>query len=301
MHRFRLPRKSHGLFAWSSWDCVPVLAAIAHLAFVIWVVAGFHDRPWWGNLLCGGLYAIGISWNINSVAHNFLHTPYFRWKGFNRAFSLLESLTLSFSQTLYTWVHLRHHEGNSDRPDAQGVTRDWLSIYRHGRNGQPESVWSYVFLGFFRGGDSAYQALRQRMPGEARWGVFELVATTLFVAGLAVVDWRGVLCLLPFYYLGDCLSQLNGYYEHFGGNPDKPIAWGVSNYNWLYNLWWFNNGYHAEHHYRPSVHWTRLPALHRGLAAEQKSAGVHVIDTPHALGFLARANTAAEIEQSQHA
>lgn len=297
IHHIRLPRKNHGLWAWSRWDCIPVLAAMAHLAFVVWVVADFHARPWWANLLCGALYAIGISWNINSVAHNFLHTPYFRSKALNRAFSLLQSLTLSFSQTFYTWVHLRHHEGNSDRPDVNGVTRDWLSIYRHGHDGQPESVWGYVFLGFFRGGDSAYQALRQRMPSEARWGLAELVATSMFVAVLAILDWRSVLCLVPFYYLGDCLSQLNGYYEHFRGNPDKPIAWGVSSYTRLYNLWWFNNGYHAEHHFRPSVHWTRLPAMHQALAAEQRAAGVHVIGTAHALGFLARANASREIER----
>src|SRR5690348_16856574 len=149
---YRLPRRTHGLFAWSGWDSVPVLAALCHAALVVWVVAGFHVRPWWANLLCGCLYALGISWNINSVSHNFLHTPYFRSHALNRAFSLLESVTLSFSQTFYTWVHLRHHEGNSDRPDGNGVTRDWLSIYRHGRNGQAESIWSYVFLGFFRGG-----------------------------------------------------------------------------------------------------------------------------------------------------
>jgi fatty acid desaturase len=289
-HDYRLPRRSHGVFAWSGWDCVPVLAAVAHAALVVWMVVGFDSRPWWANLLWGCLYAFGISWNINSVSHNFLHTPYFRARALNRAFSLLESVTLSFSQTLYTWVHLRHHEGNSDRRDANGDTRDWLSIYRYGRQGEPESVWTYVFLGFFRGGDSAYQALRQRKPDEARWGVIELVATTISVGAMALVNWRAVLMLLPFYYLGDCLSQLNGYFEHYRGNPDKPIAWGVSSYARLYNLCWFNNGHHAEHHYRPRVHWTRLPALHRALSTEQRAAGVHVIGTSHALGFLAAAN-----------
>ena len=39
----------------------------------------------------------------------------------------------------------------------------------------------------------------------------------------------------------------------YGGNPDKPIAWGVSSYNKLYNWNWFYSGYHAEHHFRPKV------------------------------------------------
>jgi fatty acid desaturase len=272
-----------------------VLAAFAHLGFVLWIVAGFAARPWWGNLTCGVAYAVGISWNINSVSHNFLHTPYFRPQWLNYAFSMLESVTLSFSQTYYTWIHLRHHEGNSDRPDASGVTRDWLSIYRFGRNGEPENVWSYVLLGFFRSGHgSVYQALKRRRAFDALWGRVEIVVALLFVVALALINWRAVLLLIPFYYFGDCLSQLNGYYEHYRGDPDRPIAWGVSSYARLYNLLWFNNGHHAEHHYRPRVHWTRLPAMHRAIAATQLAAGVHVIGTAHAFGFLASANGQVE-------
>ncbi|HTQ37368.1 MAG TPA: fatty acid desaturase [Steroidobacteraceae bacterium] len=288
---YRLEKRTRGLFAWSRWDALAVAAAGAHLAFVVWVVAGFGRRRWWENLACGAFYALGISWNINSVSHNFLHTPYFRWQPLNRAFSLLESVAIGFSQTFYTWVHMRHHEGNSDRPGPDGKTRDPLSIYRFGRDGAPESPWGYVFKGFFRdSGGSIYRRLKARRPFEAAWGRVELGAVAVFVALLAVMDWRAVLFLLPFYYLGECLSQLNGYFEHLHGNPDEPIAWGVSTYTPLYNLLWFNNGHHAEHHYRPRAHWTRLPALHRALAARQRAAGVHVIGTAHALGFLARAN-----------
>lgn len=287
---FRLTQKQSGLFAWSNWDALCVLAALAHLAFVIWVVAGFDARPIWANLICACLYALAISWNINSVSHNFLHTPYFRWPALNYAFALLESVTIGFSQTYYTFVHLRHHEGNSDRPDANGATRDWLSIYRHGKDGRPENVWSYVFCGFFRDGGSIYEALRRKRPFAAIWGRIEIAAFLVLVLALTALNWKAVLMLAPFYYLGDCLSQLNGYYEHFHANPDRPIAWGVSTYAPLYNWSWFNNGYHAEHHFRPRVHWTRLPALHEAIRREQSQAGVHVIETAHAFGFLARAN-----------
>jgi fatty acid desaturase len=287
----RLPKRTSGVLAWSRWDLVPVAAAFAHLAFVIWTAAGFDQRPWWANLICGALYAVGISWNINSVSHNFLHTPYFRQAPLNYAFSLLESVTVGFSQTFYRWVHLRHHEGNSDRPGPDGRTRDWLSIYRYGKGGEPEAVWSYVFLGFFRdGGGSIYQALKARRRFDAEWGRFELLVLALFIGAMALVSWKAVLFLAPFYYLGECLSQLNGYYEHLNGDPDEPMAWGVSTYAGIYNLTWLNNGHHAEHHYRPSLHWTRLPALRRALADEQRARGVHVIGTSHALGFLAAAN-----------
>jgi fatty acid desaturase len=79
---------------------------------------------------------------------------------------------------------------------------------------------------------------------------------------------------------------LNGYYRHYGGNPDEPIAWGVSTYAKLYNWTWFYNGYHAEHHFRPKVHWTRIQALRDQIVEQQRAAGVRVISVPHALGFL---------------
>src|SRR5205823_13434190 len=75
-------------------------------------------------------------------------------------------------------------------------------------------------------------------------------------------------------------------YPHYGGNPDEPIAWGVSTYDKLYNWTWFYNGYHAEHHFRPKVHWTRTQALRDQIVDQQRAAGMRVIKPPHALGFL---------------
>jgi fatty acid desaturase len=148
-----------------------------------------------------------------------------------------------------------------------------------------------VFKGVFRDspGD-IYAALKAKKPFDAAFGRFEMLAIAAFIGGLALIDWRAVVFLVPFYYLGECGSQLNGYFEHFGGDPDEPIAWGVSTYAPLFNLVWFNNGYHAEHHFRPAVHWTRLPAFHAAIAESQRQAGVHVIEIAHTVGFLAPAN-----------
>lgn len=282
------------IFAHSKMDIIPVLAAFAHLAFDIWLVVGFDSRPLWVSALLGCVYAVSISWNINGISHNFIHTPYFETRWMNYAFSLLESLAIGFSQTYYHWVHMRHHTGNSDRQDAEGNTIDWLSIYRHGRDGQPESVWGYTLLSFFRddmGG--LHNAIAKRKPFDAQWGRFELCAFIGMVVLALAYNWKAVLFFVPFYYIGNCLSSLNGYFEHLHSNPDKPIAWGVSSYNRFYNWLWFGNGYHAEHHYRPRCHWTKIKALHMEIADEQQREGVHVISTCHALGFLAKENRKA--------
>ena len=100
------------------------------------------------------------------------------------------------------------------------------------------------------------------------------------------INWRFVLYFLPFWYLGHCFSYLNGYYRHYGANPDKPIAWGVSSYGKIYNWLFFYNGYHAEHHFRPKVHWTKMEKFRRNIEHLQKQEGVRTIKHAHMLGFL---------------
>jgi fatty acid desaturase len=277
------------LFAYSTWDVIPVLAGIAHFAYLLFLFYAFTylHISWWAFCLLGLLWSVSISWNINGISHNFLHNPYFKFAPLNYAFSVLESITIGFSQTFYDTVHRRHHMGNSDRPDEHGKVVDWLSIYRHGHDGEAENIFSYVFLSYFRDDPKEiYREIKKRSPFDAKFGIFEIACfVALYVLGF-VLNWKFMLCYLPFYYFGHCLSYLNGYFLHYGGNPDVPIAWGVSSYEKLYNILWFNNGYHAEHHYRPRHHWTKMRELHEQIKEQQKAAGTHVIGPPHALGFL---------------
>jgi fatty acid desaturase len=75
-------------------------------------------------------------------------------------------------------------------------------------------------------------------------------------------------------------------FRHYGADPDKPIAWGVSSYGKLYNWLFFYNGYHAEHHFRPKVHWTQMAKFHTQIAELQQEEGVRVINHARMLGFL---------------
>jgi hypothetical protein len=61
----------------------------------------------------GPLIAIGLWWTANTVAHNFIHLPFFRSRPANAAFSAFLSLLLGVPQTIWRDRHLAHH---ADRP-----------------------------------------------------------------------------------------------------------------------------------------------------------------------------------------
>jgi fatty acid desaturase len=115
---FFMARPAYRLLAHSLWDLIPVALGLAHFAFVVWLVLAFHALSWWALLPLAFLYALSLSWSINSISHNQIHNAYFTSAWLNRAFDLLLSVTIGFSQTLYRDIHNRHHRGNSDRPGA---------------------------------------------------------------------------------------------------------------------------------------------------------------------------------------
>jgi hypothetical protein len=54
---------------------------------------------------------LGLWWNSNTVAHCFIHKPFFRSRRLNTLFALYLTLLLSVPQTLWRDRHLAHHAG----------------------------------------------------------------------------------------------------------------------------------------------------------------------------------------------
>jgi len=276
------------VFRYSAWDAVPAALAWLHLALLLAFFLAWPSLSWPLRLVGAALYAAAIGWNQDSISHNFIHNPFFVSPTLNRLTEFALTLANGTPQTMYRHVHMRHHAGNSDRPDSHGVTVDPISIYRHGRGGEAEPMLSYVLKGFWRddGPFTVAREIGRKRPAEARRALQEFWILVSAYAVLALMNWKFVVVLAPFYYIGQSFSFLIAYYEHRGGKPELSIAAGVSSYAPLYNLAFLNNGYHAEHHFRPKQHWTQMRSLRLELRDEQLAAGVTVIRRPHFLGFL---------------
>src|SRR6266545_4012674 len=84
-------------------------------------------------------------------------------------------MTVGFSQVFYECIHMQLHKGNADRPNENGETVDWISIYKHGHDGDAEHPLKYTFLSFFREDPkTVYRELKRKNPRDAFWGVTEL-------------------------------------------------------------------------------------------------------------------------------
>jgi len=158
--------------------------------------------------------AIGVWWTSNTIAHHFIHRPFFRSGSMNRLFSAALSLLLGIPQTLWRDRHLAHHA---------------------------ERAW--------------------RLHLSRRLAIETALVIGLWTALAAVHPRFFWLTYVPGYLAGLGLCALQGHWEHAEGRP-------VSHYGRVYNFLCFNDGYHAEHHRAPALHWAALPGVSaRGPAA----------------------------------
>jgi fatty acid desaturase len=274
------------LFRYHLLDALPALSGVGIVALIFWTFLGFQTLPWWVLVPAFIVITWSYCWNMQCISHNFIHNPFFTNEWLNRAYSVLESLALGVPHVLYHHYHMNHHWGDSDKKGPDGTTRDWSSIYRYGKGGQPESFWRYCLLSFFRVEVGPVVRVTARHHQLPQLAIESLALGGMWLAML-LVDWRYlVLFYLPSYYLGWVLSYAEGYLEHYGATPGNPLANSVSSYNWLYNLFWFNNGYHQEHHWDPKVHWTKMRQLHRGLQEQLHSNNTRTLRGPHMTAFL---------------
>jgi len=119
-----------------------------------------------------------------------------------------------------------------------------FSLYLSALLGFPQSLWRLRHLAH-HAGCAPRLKLHPLLVSET------LLVVVVWSAILAVAPTFWLTIYVPGYVAGLALCALHGHYEHKGGT--------TSHYGRLYNLLFFNDGYHAEHHASPGRHWHRLP------------------------------------------
>ena len=260
------------LFAHSRLDGLLALLALVQLGALLYGTLSFGAISWTRSLVVGLCSVFLMCTNFQCVAHNFIHNPFFRSRRLNSAFSVFNSLLLGGPQTLYRFHHLHHHKYNNDAPDPEtGTTKDMSSTWRHSRRPEhEENVLPYALLGHFRS-DFGYLLREARKRQVLHRVIWETLAVLALIGAFGILNPMGLACFyLPVWYLGNVAAQAENYLEHYRALPGNRMTDSVSSYGMLYNLIWFNNGYHQEHHFRPQVHWTRVPEVKELLPPESQ-------------------------------
>lgn len=86
------------VFRYSCWDLLLMGGALVYGILLVWAPSVV-------------LIAVGFWWTANTVAHYFVHLPFFRRRWQNRLFSAFLTLLLGLPQWLWRGRHLAHHAG----------------------------------------------------------------------------------------------------------------------------------------------------------------------------------------------
>ena len=270
-------------FRYNAMDSVLIVGGLAHVACVFASFAFFREMPWW---LIGAAWVVQawfICWNLQCVSHNFIHNPFFQSALLNRVYAVLETFAIGIPHMIYHHYHLNHHFGDNDMKGPDGSTKDWSSIYRYSKTERAENFIKYIFVGFFRAElTPAWEVIKKHGPKHVGQLVAETIALFAMWGAMLWYDWQVFLGFyLTSFYFGWVLSYAEGYFEHYGCQPGNPFANSVSSYHRLYNLLWFNNGYHQEHHWDPKCHWTRMHDLHEEIKPAMEANGTRKLKGPH--------------------
>ncbi|MGW3116643.1 fatty acid desaturase family protein [Streptomyces sp. NPDC001107] len=264
----------------------------------------------WPRLASAALVTAMMTYSIIVVTHLFVHQPWFTDNSLNAVLSVVSSANIAQSVQGYHLTHVRnHHRYNNDRK-RDGTTADITSTYRYSRDDGHAPLWWYLVCGLASSAQewvATWAMLRRgcavgprettllglaarnpsRRAAELNQIRYDRLMVLAFTALLAVLSWQWtLLCYLPSVALAFTLVNVQNYYRHFGAEPESRYANSVSHYGRLYNLLTFNDGYHQEHHLRPTAHWSRLPEVAEQYQEQFDEAGRVVSPVPALVGFL---------------
>lgn len=213
----------------------------------------------WPLLVLWTMVGAVIKGHVCAWNHHHQHVPMFVPAWLNRLLELV--FALQTGVTSQTWV-LHHGFGHHVNYLDQTVDESrWMRP-----DGTAMGVFEYTLVTATTAYGRALEVGR-RFPKQRRIFIAMGVVTLALVAGL--VAWRPLPALFVF-VLPMTISVLLTVWATHSHHTGKPVTSHFVACNNIvhrgYNLLTGNLGYHTAHHYKPGVHWSKLPALHAEIA-----------------------------------
>lgn len=237
-------------------DRVPVALISLLFLFDVGVYAAVDQIAW---LCAWTVVGAVIKGHVCAWNHHHQHVATFEPTLLNRALELVYALQTGVSS--HTWV-LHHAIGHHVNYLDQRVDESrWMRA-----DGTPMGALEYSLTVAL----TAYpRALRvSRRFSRYRRTFLGMAALTL-VTVAALSFWRPIPALFVFILPMMISLVLTAWatHSHHSGKPTSDHFVACNNIvHRGYNVLTGNLGYHTAHHYRPGVHWSKLPALHAEIA-----------------------------------
>lgn len=239
----------------SDWRSVTFVGVALALTAVQWSGALRHPALY-ASSLCLAFFACVID-------HNHQHRPIFLAGGLNQAFGVLVTWAIGQPAAAIIPMHVDNHHVHNNHDE------DFVRSSIVGFRFKVLDLLAFPFVairGYARVKSRNLRDWKRRQPRLyrqlvlERWALYPLTLALLAVAPLETF----VFVVVPWIYAQWGILAIN-HVQHHGCDPDSKLDH-TRNFTGRWMNWWtFNNGYHTAHHLRPTLHWSRLPELHREL------------------------------------
>lgn len=252
-------RKGQGRVLRYPIDAVSVAAVLA--AFGVQFMAYYQKWPWYTlPLILLGVRALHL------VQHNHVHLRIFRQTALNELLGYVFFVSNGVAVEGYELHHVHNHHRFAQM--WGGKEYDWSSTFGFKGCSYPDKPMNRLYYSLTYGPIAIMHCLIEflRMPGTPIFWSFARTATVFFAAS-GVMIWHDPFNWFLFFGLPMVIVWVslgnNNYLHHVGCDMETPHKAAFVNLRFPYRAAGFNIGYHVEHHMKPTLHWSELPAYHR--------------------------------------
>lgn len=245
-------------------DCrtLGYLGATVALAVIQWSLPSFN----------AALYAIymfmGVA--IAVVSHNHNHLSIWRSGILNQLTNYVTSVIYGHPAIAWVPTHNQNHHHYNNREGDTGRSPVFF------RSNHLLALLIYPTVTAIRQQRDIKRFLKQLWAKDRRacwWAISEYVVYFGFMVAVLIFNWRKALLyhVIPQQF-ALFVIQIFNYVQHIDADPESEWNHSRNFVSPILNGLLFNNGYHTVHHYKPGVHWSKTPALHREHAAKIDAA-----------------------------
>lgn len=235
----------------------PRVAVFLAIGLIDLAVCLFVSNPFLVLVYCAAsILPKGMTCAFN---HHHQHLSTFNSRILNRALEVVYALQTGVTSHTWTLHHtVGHHKNYLDQSADESRWRR--------RSGLPMGRIEYSFVTGVTAYHRAWKAGRNYPKYRA---VFVRMLFPVFSAIVLVVYLRPfagtmIFVVMPAFML---FGTAWATYDHHSSRPTDPVFGATTNVvQPLYNFWTGNLGYHTAHHFRPSAHWSKVPAIHATIA-----------------------------------